>query len=63
MAHWMGDKLEQEFRKICDDFCDEDPDADFDEEKWNAYFDKHASAELKAAAQRRTEIVDDEIVI
>lgn len=63
MARWAGDKLEQEFRKICDDFCDEDPNAEFEEDEWNTYFEKHASAELKAAAQRKTEIVDGEIVV
>ena len=63
MARWAGEKLEQEFRKICDDFCNEDPDAVFDDAEWNTYFEKHASAELKAAAQRKTEIVDGEIVI
>lgn len=51
MARWAGDKLEQEFRKISDDFCDEDPNAEFEEDEWNTYFEKHASAELKAAAQ------------
>ncbi len=48
----LPDKLHEEDLRLMHEFCMIDPEGDFDEEAWEAYFAEHASAALKRAKRK-----------